>query len=578
MAVLSKENRISANNIPASLTYIRNIAVINSADFANGPGGTHLQYWRTIVGYGSAASRYPVYHILLAAYVPLWLVSNNSGLFDASDAIRPIVLSTGLALAAFASLRFLLHDKHKAAFVAAVFTACFYSFSFLRETLPLTSAGSGALAVMATVCLGALLFAFKTQALWPAASRILNGFMAAMLVIPLLTIANLNFGSLVQGKAAAFEPRGVQAARTPRPNIIHIVVDAYSRADVLKKVYGLDNSKFIRALRNMGFVVPNRATTAYSQTLLSMNSIFSLHYINDHLHALAKNNGNKKLRFFLNQGLQDSPVVRALRSLSYRLISVESLYKGVQLEDVDHLITESPDGFEISYFEKVLMRFTPIQRIIERLAVEDTTYAQVHFALGKIDLGQFKPPFFVYNHIIAPHPPFNIAADGSPRPTSFDLGDGSNRLEVDPDWYDRYRRGYVEKVRYVNTALLKKVRYLMTNVPDPKIIVIHSDHGGGLLLDTDSKSRTCLKERMSAFLAVYSSNQDLADDFPDRTNLVNLYRIILRTTFGADLPSLPPHSYFAAWKEPYNLEEVTDADLDTFGPTCSTQSDAITQQ
>lgn len=533
-----------------------------------------MQTTRHSGGTVSTILSYPIYHVLLAVYFPLWLISNNRGLFDTADVFRPVLISIGLALVAFAALAFLYRDWHKAAFLTTVGIACFYSFSLLRDLLPIYSAGSGALVVLATVWLGAALLAFKTQKPWPSASKILNGFMAAMLLIPAAKIADLQFGDVVGSKAAAIEYRR-PAAESARPNIIHIVLDGYSRADVLKELYGWDNSDFIRSLRDLGFVVPAHITTAYSQTLLSMNSIFSLNYINDRVSALAENNTDEELRLALNQDLQNSRLLQSLKSLKYTLIDVESLYQGVHLENADHLIWARDESLGLSYFEKTLIDFTPIGRIIERLAVNDAMYTRVRFSLADHDYSKFKRPFFVYNHILAPHPPFNIAADGQVRPDSFRMGDGSHRLEIKPRWYEDYRKGYLAKLSYTNKAILAKVRHLIANVPDPKIIVVHSDHGGGLMLDKDNKARTCLKERMSAFLAVYSSGDFLASEIPDRMNLVNLYRVLLRNGFGADLPLLPSHSYFAAWEEPQRFEPVSTAELETFGPTCTRPREAI---
>jgi hypothetical protein len=96
-----------------------------------------------------------------------------------------------------------------------------------------------------------------------------------------------------------------------------------------------------------------------------------------------------------------------------------------------------------------------------------------------------------------------------------------------------------------------------------------------MLLDTEAKSRTCLKERMSAFLAVYSSDRTLVKDFPDRINLVNLYRVLLSKAFGADTPPLPARSYFSPWTDPAAFEEVSKAEMESFGPACSGQRELI---
>jgi hypothetical protein len=537
--------------------------------------GSRLRYWRNAGAYASSAFIWPVYPVILAIYVPVWLLSNNRGLFDSTDAIRPILLTTGVALAAFGAFRLVMHDIHKAAFVTAICTVCFFSFGFLRETLPLTSAGSGALVILGTICLGAVLFARKTRKIGPAATKIFNAFAAAMLVLPVLKIASLPFETIGPVRAAPFKVDLQSTAGGERPNIVHIVLDGYSRADVLRDLYGFDNSGFIQSLRSMGFVVPDRTTTAYSQTLVSMNAIFSLDYVNRRVTELAKDHDEEEMRLILNRDMQESPLLNSLRSLGYRLINVEGLYRGVHLENADHLISESDERFGVSYYEKELMRLTPIHRILERLALEDATYTRVRFALDKHGYRKFRTPFFVYNHIVAPHPPFNISADGKWRASLSDMADGGNRLEADAAWYEQYRSGYVEKLRYTNKALLEKVKFLLSDVPDPKIIVLHSDHGGGMMLDMNAKSRTCLKERMSAFLAVYASNRDLASEIPDQINLVNLYRILLHKAFGADTPPLLARSYFSPWVEPAAFEDVTTAELETYGPACAVPRDLI---
>ena len=73
--------------------------------------------------------------------------------------------------------------------------------------------------------------------------------------------------------------RGVQDTSVGRsehlgaPNIIHIVLDGYSRADVLQELYDFDNAEFLNSLRALGFTIVDDATVPYGQTLLTMNSV-----------------------------------------------------------------------------------------------------------------------------------------------------------------------------------------------------------------------------------------------------------------------------------------------------------------
>ncbi len=63
------------------------------------------------------------------------------------------------------------------------------------------------------------------------------------------------------------------------PDIYFIVLDAYARDDVLKEMYGFDNTEFLAYLRNKGFYIAERSAANYCQTGLSIGSCFNLCYL-----------------------------------------------------------------------------------------------------------------------------------------------------------------------------------------------------------------------------------------------------------------------------------------------------------
>ena len=67
-------------------------------------------------------------------------------------------------------------------------------------------------------------------------------------------------------------------------------------------------------------------------------------------------------------------------------------------------------------------------------------------ALGPDNYQSLTLPTFLYQHILAPHPPFSIGADGNFRETPMDtLSDGSHAIMDSPDLRAEYIRGYSEK-------------------------------------------------------------------------------------------------------------------------------------
>jgi hypothetical protein len=339
---------------------------------------------------------------------------------------------------------------------------------------------------------------------------------------------------------------------------------------VLKELFEFDNADFIESLRTEGFAVADRATTPYNQTLLSMNAVFGLDYVNDRVARLAEAGTAEDVRRTLTDDLDQSVVLQSLRAAGYRIVTVKSLYKGVTLPRTDRVIAPADSPFGLTYFETVLLHYTPIERLIVKLGIYDATYSKPKFSLAAHDLGGLTPPYFLYNHILAPHPPFNMTRDGALRAETFGIGDGAERETMPPGWYDAYRVGYLEKLRYINKAILAKVARLKEQVPDPKIILIHGDHGSGMYFYREGVAATCLKERFSPLVAIYSTYPRLQAAIGPDINLVNLYRAVFREAFDADLAPLPSRSYFAPWSHPGQLTQLNpERDLAEFGAACT---------
>jgi len=69
-------------------------------------------------------------------------------------------------------------------------------------------------------------------------------------------------------------------------------------------------------------------------------------------------------------------------------------------------------------------------------------------------------PLFIYQHLLAPHPPFNITADGAHRPLNgmpSTIKDGSHLLRGDAALRRQYREGYIEKLHYINPVPIHEI-------------------------------------------------------------------------------------------------------------------------
>ncbi|MFA0448954.1 hypothetical protein AB4587_07290, partial [Vibrio breoganii] len=77
-------------------------------------------------------------------------------------------------------------------------------------------------------------------------------------------------------------------------------------------------------------------------------------------------------------------------------------------------------------------------------------------------------------------------------------------------------------------------------------IIIQGDHGGGSLYNQSSYEKSCLEERYSPLLAIYS-DYNLNIGYSDGYSLVNIYRDILNAISNEAFPSIKKETYFIPW-------------------------------
>jgi hypothetical protein len=163
-------------------------------------------------------------------------------------------------------------------------------------------------------------------------------------------------------------------------------------------------------------------------------------------------------------------------------------------------------------------------------------------------------PKIVFTHIVGPHPPFVLDADGNPiQPVwPYNLRDAT--FLGTPD---EYVSGYVEEAIYLNRRLEEVIEVILSTSERPPIIILQGDHGPGNYFDQDRLDDSCLRERYSILNAYYFPDQNYAALYPS-ISPVNSFRVVFNTYYGTDLPLLEDRSYYASWLAPFDFTEVTD--------------------
>jgi hypothetical protein len=266
--------------------------------------------------------------------------------------------------------------------------------------------------------------------------------------------------------------------------------------------------------------------------------------------------------------IQHSEVRRQLEALGYETVAFSSGLAGTELTDADVYITagsidENLGLTGVSPFESMLLQTTLLRLAsdgvvaLPRLLPGMRFPYEVHrsrirntFA-GLQDLPQSESPRLVFAHIIAPHPPFVFAADGSP--VTPDVPFSLRFTSVGQDLPSgEYIEGYRNQVAYVNSQLEAVVTHLLEDSDVPPVIVLFGDHGP----DSNSGRVSYIQERMTNLIAIRAPTGD-AGLYPDIT-LVNVFRVIFNEVFGADYPLLPDRVLYSEYDTPYDFRDVTD--------------------
>jgi len=165
--------------------------------------------------------------------------------------------------------------------------------------------------------------------------------------------------------------------------------------------------------------------------------------------------------------------------------------------------------------------------------------------------------YFVFLHLLSPHPPFIFGASGERidhnRP--FTYGDGNNFMEIGSR--EDYIEGYIEQLQYINKLALNAVDNILAESSTPPIIIIQGDHGPGAYLDWQSLEESNLTERHAILNAYYLPGKGTDELYPSITP-VNSFRLIFNAYFEGEYEMLEDRLFFTEKNGGYDLVEITD--------------------
>jgi hypothetical protein len=501
--------------------------------------------------------------ILFGIYPIIALLAANISQIRPEASVRPFLISLVFTFIFYGLVIVGFQNKSVAAVLSSFFFILFYSYGHIYELIEGKVIGGfdigrhRFLGIIWLIILAAGIW-FITQKAKKANTfnQLLNAVSVILVILPIFQIVSFEIGaaSVAANAKSAKSPAittasGITLDADKLPDVYYIILDGYSRSDILKQLYDFDNTDFEKNLKSLGFVIPDCTQSNYARTALSISSALHMDYVQNFSPLIKKGDQSLDMPVY-HDYIQHSPVRSHLADLGYKMVAFETGYFWNEVTDADVYIIANDNPLEkvkqrqdISEFEVMFLNTTALRtlnelessltgKIVQNFRTPDEKHHdQVIFAfdqLGQVPLLPGKK--FVYAHIVAPHAPFVFATDGR----FISTGDANP--------------GYLHAITYVNSRIISIVKSIITNSKIPPVIVIQGDHGW----DED--------HRMPILNAYYLPNGGAEKIYPTITP-VNTFRTIFNTYFGDAFPKLDDISYFSDGLTPYAFKQIP--------PSCS---------
>ena len=499
-----------------------------------------------------------------AAYPTVFLVGANAGIvpIDAGAVAQSLAVALGAAalLVLAAGLMPWQRDARLGWLSLVVLFCVLYQPIMAvaglggRLFTPDTASAAAAFVLVIAVIAGAVVRPWSSR---PRSTLAVNAALAALFVAsasgPLtraIAAGGKRWPSVVEAQLA--RALADQSAPTPAHDIYYFVLDGFGRPDVLQSQYGLDLSEFVNGLAGKGVRVAASAQSNYAQTYLSLASTLNMTYLDDLAGVVGADARDRRpLRHLIDR----NTLMTAARRAGYRVYSIGSDYGATQTIAAADVCICQRHGFD--ELQSNVLALTPLGSLPLARWTYDAHRSKIVEGLDAVDQVRTLPGRkFVFVHVLAPHPPFVLNADGGAVQASrpFDIGDGDD-FRGDKG---EYIQGYRGQVRYLARRLLGLVERLTEQAGPAPVIVMHGDHGPGSGLHWNSASASDLRERMAIF-AAYAFPGEPAGLAPGITP-INAARFLARRYLGLNMAPLEDVSYFSTKDNPYRFIQVAAAE------------------
>lgn len=499
--------------------------------------------------------RPPVLHPFLFALFPiLALYAHNirSIPVPLKEVAGPLAVSLAAAAVLFLALSAAFRPPAKAGLAVSIIVLWLLSFGHLAGWVAFWTEGLFTRSLFFATALLVAMAVFlivRSHREFLDLTRVLN-VVAATLV--LLNLASAAQTLINRPRIAAGPEVKASGPAAGRPNIYYIVLDAYTRADILQDVFAYDNALFLSGLEARGFTVAGRSYANYSQSDGSLASSLNFMFLDEAARSTGTASSDHEPLYRM---IRENRVMAFLKGQGYRLVTASSSFEPTDFRRADRYFGFAASASE---FRTVFLNKTPWPVLFgstQSAGSYDAHRRRILNAFRALEESpREKGPFFMFVHIMAPHPPFVFGPSGEPIKPDYlfclldaDRLHGGNE-KARAEYIIRFR----DQLTFINMKLLEAVDAILKGSPEPPIIVLQGDHGTRVYMDFDRPEGSYFKENL-AILNAYHLPGGAPSLVNPAISPVNTFRLIFKYYFGADLELLPDSSFWYTWLRPYRF-------------------------
>jgi hypothetical protein len=497
-------------------------------------------------------ARLPLHPLLLAAYAVLFVYAANIDEVLPADLWWPLAVALGIGALALALCALLYRDLRRGALLASAFLLALLFFGHISAQLDTDIVNEPMqLAAWAGFVIAVGVLAARLRGSLPGVTTALNVFGLALVAISLLTIVpaeTTRVARASQGESVSDDVMA-QATRLPERDIYFLVFDRYGSDWAIKERFDIDNDIYPELIERGLEVVPG-ARANYRATDFSLASMLSMDTLDDLTETIGRDSSD---RTPARDKLGDHEVGRFLRANGYRYYHLGAWYGPTGTNPIADEVRVWGSTTEFGQILRDASVLPALEDVVGS-ADEDDAFRNRHreealFQLRQVArLADTPGRKFVFAHILLPHPPYGFDAEGEIvlKATEQEAMAAGREDEL-----------YADQLAFTSERILELVDELQDRPAEEQpIIVITGDEGPFICGNSDCVDGTpeAYGIRFGSLRAYHLPGLDV--DIPTDDSGVNIFRMLFREYFGADLPDLPNRSY--SWPDNDHLYDFID--------------------